>query len=107
MAAEIVDVDLAICLEVAEHVPSWHVEKLLTIVSAPRRLVFSAAHPNQGGRFHVNEQPPEYWMNRLAAHGAVPAPADEALRRDIAALNLPWWYARNVHLFERPAGSAR
>jgi SAM-dependent methyltransferase len=101
VAARLSDVDLAICLEVAEHLPAWHAGKLLTILSAAKRLVFSAAHPNQGGRFHVNEQPAEYWIERLAAHGFSVAPYDDQLRREIAALDLPWWYARNVHAFER------
>jgi SAM-dependent methyltransferase len=101
IAQQLTGFDLGICLEVAEHLPPWHVDKLLAIASAPRRLIFSAAHPNQGGRFHVNEQPAKYWVDRLAARGLVLSDSDAALRRDVAALDLPWWYARNVHLFER------
>lgn len=101
LARELSAVDLGVCLEVAEHLPPWHAEKLLTILSAPRRLVFSAAQPNQGGQFHVNEQPPEYWIERLARHGLILSAHDADFRRDVAALDLPWWYAANVHLFER------
>jgi len=101
LARDLSTVDLGVCLEVAEHLPPWHADKLLTIVAAPRRLVFSAAHPNQGGRFHVNEQPAQYWIRRLARHGLVLSSRDAEFRRDVAALDLPWWYAANVHLFER------
>ncbi|HYM25731.1 MAG TPA: methyltransferase [Vicinamibacterales bacterium] len=101
LAAELGSVDLGICLEVAEHLPAWHSGKLLTVVSAPRALVFSAAQPNQGGRYHVNEQPAEYWIARLAGHGLRLAANDAEFRRAVAALDLPWWYGRNVHLFER------
>jgi len=101
LAAALRSFDLAICLEVAEHLPSWHAGKLVTIVSAPRRLVFSAAHPGQGGRLHVNERPASYWIQRLAARGMRLARDDDAFRRDVAALDLPAWYGQNVHLFER------
>ena len=57
MAHRIAAFDLALCLEVAEHIPSWHSGKLLTMLAGARRLVFSAAVPNQGGQLHVNEQP--------------------------------------------------
>jgi SAM-dependent methyltransferase len=101
IAGECASFDLGICLEVAEHLPSWHSDTLLAIVSAPKRLVFSAAHPNQGGRFHVNEQPARYWIERLAARGMKVSAADAAFRNAIAALDLPPWYGENVHLFER------
>lgn len=93
--------DLAVCLEVAEHLPRWHASKLLTIASAANHLVFSAAHPNQGGRLHVNEQPAEYWIARLEQYRHRLDARDDRFRRDVAALDLPSWYARNIHLFAR------
>jgi len=103
LARALHETDLAICLEVAEHLPAWHAGKLLALCSAPRHLVFSAAHPNQGGRLHVNEQPADYWIERLEQHGHILDPRDADFRRDVAALDLPWWYARNIHLFARGA----
>jgi SAM-dependent methyltransferase len=99
LARELASIELALCLEVAEHLPPWRSAPLLTVVSAPRTLVFSAAHPNQGGHLHVNEQPASYWIERLGARGMTLAPSDDAFRQDVAALDLPWWYARNIHLF--------
>jgi len=104
LARELTDVDLGICLEVAEHLPAWRAGQLLALCAAPRHLVFSAAQPNQGGRLHVNEQPPRYWIDRLARRGQHLDARDAAFRRDVAALDLPWWYARNVHLFARAGG---
>ncbi|HEV3141007.1 MAG TPA: class I SAM-dependent methyltransferase [Vicinamibacterales bacterium] len=101
LAADLTNVDLAVCLEVAEHLPAWHSHKLLTVISAPRALVFSAAHPNQGGRYHVNEQPAEHWVAQLAARGLRLAANDADFRHAVAALDLPWWYRQNIHLFER------
>jgi hypothetical protein len=50
---------------------------------------------------HVNEQPARHWIDRLAKRGFALAPADDAFRAAIAALDLPLWYGQNVHLFER------
>lgn len=93
--------DLAISLEVAEHVPAWHSGKLLRLLARHDRVVFSAAHPNQGGTLHVNEQPAEHWIARFGKMGFALAPWDADFRREIAALDLPWWYAANIHAFER------
>ena len=94
--------DLALCLEVAEHIPSWHSGKLLAMLAGAPRLIFSAAHPNQGGQLHVNEQPASYWIDRLAAVGFRVSPFDDALRAELQSLAVPSWYKENIHAFERP-----
>ena len=56
--------DLAICLEVAEHLP---VNAADAIVESLTRLapvvLFSAAIPHQGGVNHINEQWLDYWRD--------------------------------------------
>jgi SAM-dependent methyltransferase len=96
-------VDLALCLEVAEHLPAWHARKLLDVLTCARYLVFSAAHPNQGGTLHVNERLARYWIDRLALRGFRLAASDEGFRTAVAGLALPGWYAQNVHAFEAVA----
>ena len=56
--------DLAISLEVAEHLAPQHAERFVDDLTrlAPV-ILFSAAIPGQGGTHHVNEQWPEYWAN--------------------------------------------
>jgi SAM-dependent methyltransferase len=62
--------DVALCLEVAEHIPESLSETFLdNITRFSDRLVLSAAQPNQGGHHHVNEQPKRYWVAKLAAKG--------------------------------------
>lgn len=62
--------DLALCLEVAEHIPEAHADAFLdNILRFSDRLVLSAAQPNQGGHHHVNERPKRYWVSKLAAKG--------------------------------------
>ncbi|HEX8694944.1 MAG TPA: class I SAM-dependent methyltransferase [Longimicrobium sp.] len=95
------DFALATSLEVAEHVPAWHSGKLLRLLARSPVVVFSAAQPNQGGTLHVNERPVEHWVRRFGRLGFAVAPENAAFRRDVAALDLPPWYAANVNAFVR------
>jgi len=62
--------DLALCLEVAEHIPEPLADAFLdNLLRFSDRLILSAAQPNQGGHHHVNEQPKRYWVAKLAAKG--------------------------------------
>ena len=62
---------LACCIEVAEHVPAVDSDTLVRDVSdyAESYLLFSAAHPGQGGHGHVNEQPKSYWLEKFRHYG--------------------------------------
>jgi len=54
--------ELAISLEVAEHLDKKYAEKLIKdLADLSDVIVFSAAIPGQGGQDHINEQWPEYW----------------------------------------------
>ena len=94
--------DVAISLETVEHFPAWHSGKLLRLLAgcAPV-IVFSGAQPLQGGVLHVNERPVEHWVQRFGEMGFDLSPHNEAFRADVAALDLPPWYAANVNLFVR------
>jgi SAM-dependent methyltransferase len=61
--------DLAVCLEVAEHLPKRYAEGLVeSLVSLAPIILFSAAVPLQGGVHHVNEQWPQYWAKFFLRH---------------------------------------
>lgn len=63
---------LAICVEVAEHLPDGASAGLVAgLTSAAPAVLFSAAIPEQGGTGHINEQWPTYWVSRFAAHDYV------------------------------------
>ncbi len=71
--SEFVDVkkkyDLAICLEVAEHIAEEYSDNLVkTLVNASDVIIFSAASPYQQGQHHINEQWPDYWINKFLKH---------------------------------------
>lgn len=56
------DFDLAVCLEVAEHLPRKMARRLVAaLCQAAPVVLFSAAVPRQGGVRHINEQWPDYW----------------------------------------------
>lgn len=62
--------DLAVCLEVAEHVDAAAGDLLVaTLCERAPVVLFSAAIPGQGGHGHVNEQWPEYWVERFERQG--------------------------------------
>jgi hypothetical protein len=58
-------VDLVHCQEVVEHVDQRYLDNLLMSMACGRIIVMTHALPRQGGYHHVNEQPPEYWINHL------------------------------------------
>ncbi len=90
--------DLAVCLEVGEHLPEEDADHLVrSLCEAAPLVLFSAAIPNQGGLGHVNEQWPDYWRKLFALH-------------DYSAADWPrwdfWndgrvepWYRQNMLLF--------
>lgn len=64
--------DMALCIEVAEHLKPVHAPTLVATVARCAPLVFwSAAKPRQGGEGHYNEETPEYWIDLFGPHGFV------------------------------------
>ena len=98
--------DIVQCLEVAEHLPSERGVSLVADLAAHGDVVlFSAAPPGQGGEFHVNERPYEYWRMLFASHGYVPF---DCIRPLLASLKaLPYWYRYNLVLYARDKGIER
>ncbi len=92
--------DLAISVEVAEHLPSTSADGFIaTITRAAPVVLFSAAIPYQGGTGHVNEQWPSYWKAKFAAHGFVPV---DVLRRPLwDREDIAYFYRQNVTFYVR------
>jgi SAM-dependent methyltransferase len=90
--------DLAVSLEVAEHLPGDAAEDFVeTLTRLAPAVLFSAAAPYQGGAQHVNEQWPAYWAERFGRQGFLPV---DCLRRRIwANTEVEWWYAQNAFLY--------
>ncbi|HZP16797.1 MAG TPA: methyltransferase domain-containing protein [Terriglobales bacterium] len=96
--------DLALSLEVAEHLPESQAREFVrTLCGAADCVLFSAAIPGQGGRHHVNEQWPAYWAALFAGFGF---DCYDVLRPRIwTNPRVLWYYAQNCLIFAR-AGAA-
>lgn len=90
--------DLALSLEVAEHLPSTRADSFVAdLVALAPAVLFSAAIPGQGGHHHVNEQWPDYWAGLFARRGYA---AIDCLRSSLwGDGNVAWWYRQNLILF--------
>ena len=97
--------DLALCVEVAEHLAPSAAKTLVTsISSAAPWCIFSAAIPLQGGVQHLNEQEPGYWAALFAEQGM------ECLDPRMRLWDDPTiapWYRQNLLLFRRPGSGLR
>lgn len=90
--------DLALCLEVAEHLPAESADELVRFLADLAPVIcFSAAIPHQGGRGHFNEQWPDYWIERFAEEGFVAI--DGVRPRLWDDPDVEPWYAQNSFLY--------
>ena len=93
--------DLAICTEVAEHLPAEHAATLVSSVTHLAPVVaFSAAIPYQGGTDHLNEQWPDYWAEHFSRHAYVPIDCLRSALWDDRRVET--CYAQNLMLFASP-----
>lgn len=90
--------DLAMSVEVAEHLPPDAARPLIGALTAAAPVVlFSAAIPHQPGRNHVNSQWPDYWAGLFAENGYVVIDALREMLWEDARVD--WWYQQNIMLF--------
>lgn len=90
--------DLVICLEVAEHLPDGAAVGLVKrLTEHGAFILFSAAIPNQGGQFHINEQWPAYWQPLFEQQGFYPY--DILRKRFWENERVEWWYRQNMLIY--------
>ena len=68
-------------------------------------ILFSAATPGQGGEFHVNERPHDYWRAKFASRGYSTYDAIRPVVREL--YDIEPWYRFNAFVFANPAGVNR
>ena len=96
--------DMALCLEVAEHIPEEFSGIFLENLTAfSDRLLMSAAPPGQDGHHHVNEQPRRYWAQKLAGLGfAYNRRASGRVLKLLEPERPPFmWMANHIGVYER------
>lgn len=97
--------DLALCLEVAEHLPAARAGGLVDDLCALAPLVlFSAAIPGQGGVGHIHERWPDYWVGLFDQRGFE---VSGALRWQVwDDARVEPWYRQNLLLAGNPEAAA-
>lgn len=90
--------DLAISLEVAEHLSAHRARSFVEdICKSSKVVLFGAAIPFQGGRLHANEQFASYWAKIFKECGY--RYIDAIRPRIWDDDNLPFWYRQNTILY--------
>lgn len=92
--------DLAMSLEVAEHLPASHAERFVeSLTSLSDIVMFSAAIIGQEGTYHINEQMPEYWCKLFGKFGFVPVDYLRPLIWNEDKVDC--WYKQNIMFYVR------
>lgn len=93
--------DLAMSLEVAEHLPPESSDGFVrTLVAHAGAIVFSAAYVSQPGRGHINTRPHSFWANSFLSHGY--RLFDFFRPRFWSDNDIEPWYRQNAFLYVRP-----
>jgi 2-polyprenyl-3-methyl-5-hydroxy-6-metoxy-1,4-benzoquinol methylase len=97
--------DVVASMEVGEHLPPKVADRYVDLLAGRVRpggwLVFTAATPGQGGLDHVNEQPHEYWIQKLTRSGLSYDEARSMAWRSAWLGRVAPWYSANLMLFQR------
>ncbi len=95
--------DICMCFEVAEHIPEKYSENLVEILTSySDQIVFTAAPPGQGGKDHINEKPPRFWID-LFEHGNYKYDSDttKKLKSMMSEKKVVWYLPENLLVFRR------
>jgi SAM-dependent methyltransferase len=96
--------DVAVSMEVAEHLPERVADRYVDLlISLSRIVVFTAAPPGQPGTDHVNEHPPSYWISKFQRRGFEHLEELSERWRETwkAAGDVSSWYHQNLMIFRR------
>jgi 2-polyprenyl-3-methyl-5-hydroxy-6-metoxy-1,4-benzoquinol methylase len=99
--------DLVLCIEVAEHIKNSLSDQVATSVAQAVNdngvLIWSAAHPGQGGVGHINCQTKEFWQELIELNGLV---RDQELEQQMIEYILTGyhmgWFIQNSMIFRKP-----
>jgi SAM-dependent methyltransferase len=98
--------DLAISLEVAEHLSPAASERFVELLTRVAPVVlFSAAIPGQGGTHHVNERWQSFWGELFVKRGF--HPFDTLRPRVRGNGEVDWWYRQNVVMYATHSAAER
>ena len=99
--------DVAICFEVAEHLPKRYAPILIeSLCTLSGTILFTAAPPGQPGIDHINLQPKSFWIALFNRNGFN---LDDQLTRHFVdrfvPIGTPEWFCRNFAVFRKVLNS--
>lgn len=95
--------DVAVSMETAEHLPKNSADRYVALLcSLAPVVIFTAAHPGQGGIGHLNERPREYWIELFNEHGfRLEEKTASDWQTAWAAAGVANFYTRNLMIFKK------
>jgi SAM-dependent methyltransferase len=94
--------DLALCIEVAEHLRARSAPRLVEgLTRLSDVVVFTASQPGEAGLVHMNPQPESYWRALFEEHGFALSPLRDELLDAMADVPEPRYLHENLMVFER------
>lgn len=95
-----VNINAAICLEVAEYVSdNGSINLMESLNNSSDTVLFSSATPGQGGEHHINEQPDDYWDKKFDSYGYKP---DYSIKDNLKKLtDVDKWYIKNTRIYKK------
>ncbi|MFA6551722.1 MAG: class I SAM-dependent methyltransferase [Patescibacteria group bacterium] len=97
--------DLALCIEVAEHLPPECSDILIkTLMAVSDIIIFTAATPGQGPRSigHINEQPHRFWIEKFKELGFnFDTELVDKISQEMESAGVVWWIVKNLMIFKK------
>jgi len=95
--------DVALCLEVAEHIEAKKAKTLISnLCKLSDTIIFTAAPPGQGGEGHINCQNQDYWIELFKAKGySMNREYSGILRKEAMKGYHMGWFINNVMVFRK------
>lgn len=97
--------DIALCIEVAEHLRSEYAETLVeSCINCSDLIVFCAAHEGQGGHYHWNCKNKPYWIDIFNKFGYINHEREQELLdriREEVRMERDKWLLTNTQLFRK------
>lgn len=95
--------DLAICIEVAEHIDESKSQMLVdNLCRCSNIVLFTAAPRGQGGTHHINEQPKKYWIKKFSQCGyKYDLDETKLIAKELEDQKVTWWLYKNLMIFKK------
>ena len=98
--------DVVMSLEVAEHIPSIHnddiVQNVYESIEPGGTLIWTAAHPGQGGVGHINCQQRDYWIEKFKNRGLFhDIDTENNIKCEILNGYHMGWFIQNLIVFKK------